>query len=1751
MRSMAKPSKIGNAMVPSNAQAIAPLVTMVARLRSNSAPLRKTVQSTSQKNNQLPPKSSVWPAHAGTDKNLVISFSDDDSGSDSEDYRQEKTVESKGNSSRLENNQKPPTSSLTKSYKLHNNARNVHKSAPKRLPVNQMSISSVTKILGPNSKGVGSLSLGQGSRARNFNTLNKNLASNERKNDQGVVSNNNKLQDLRQQIALRESELKLKAAQQNKEPGSVLGRDHNAIKLKSDPARKYTSSENAQLEPKEPDRKRLKLGKSHATTQVFGTQQEVPAAKSIFPSKESALDKYNLQERNKVDRGEKETSLSRGEPIVVKSQGDDKCPDVSSKTMPSRPRNGADIKNNYNQTDKQNRLVDPCVTFNRSSLPANMTSNSVPKNKSIVELSHPLSSNLNKATNVDNLKSGLDYNNVISQDNMVEHSFNNACQEALNNTVNLNCSDNANHSDHSSMDLHAFIEMELIDKELEEAQKHRHKCEAEERNALKVYLKAQRALIEANGRCTHLYRKRELYSAKLRSLILNNSGFSWSSGQHEHLDTGLDYLPRPGYVIPTSSCQRQVEYNDINQPGFDTTVQGVNNGLSNASYDHINGANLGFEHCSEPDASTSEPLPQRGNTADGFYSPSDEIDTSANDNEEMSPAIHVSTNHDTVNQRKQYSKAKLMDIDAALNARPCAEIPQDPLLLEAALRSELVARLGTRTSKSSSTRNNPRPAAEQRAENEVGSEKNLILDDFVLSSKAGENDFKGKEQFYFQGLCCSGKRSRLGVWTVIVTISLVLSVAVKQAIILGHEKQERNIYLDPAEIQIQQNTCGTSLISNCNAGDGGYLALQGQNITSAMKMSPWICRSAFSCLKQMSVFNSKQLSKNQWIHVNDDENEKQYSNTLAISVPFTGWNVLSEESSFSCSPAVDPFWPLCMYELRGKCNNDECPWQHVKDYCDGNYQNQHSDYDDADCQGGLSSHQPKFNGATKVPKSHRATILPTYLVGLDILRADQLAYKSVLAHRNTQFWQKCFSLSLTTSNLLQHGLPVDGQFFNGGDERIENQNEQDLVDNEQAVEMALLVLNQEINKLEGVRKALSKLSRILETDPTSVLTWVVYLLIYYGNLKPTGKDDMFLYAVKHNEGSYVLWLMYINSRMQLDDRLAAYDAALSALCQHASSSVKDRIHSSACILDLFLQMMDCLCMSGNVEKAIQKSYGVFHATTKSNKPDHLSLSDILNCLTVSDKCVFWVCCVYLVIYRKLPDAVVQKFECDKDNDIEWPFVELSKDEKQVAVKLVETAVESVDSYIYNESEKNEVNLRSAQLFALNHIRCMVALGNLECFGRLLDKYVKLYPYCIELVLVSARIQKQENGVDSFMGFDEAISRWPKETPGIQCIWNQYIENAVQDGKIDFAKELAVRWFDTAWKVQDAHDGELEAKDGGNSCGSLGFNLKSLPGTSSSELNQMDVVFGFLNLSIYKFFQNDETEAFKAVDNAGKAANFGDLDIWIRKYAMFLLSDASSLKENGPNNGIKKILEIYTDGFFQDFLVPELLTRKFLDNVKKPRVQQLISNLLGPVSFDFSLLNWILQSWYGSSLLPQTFSDPKDLVDFVEAILEVVPSNFQLAISVCKLLSKGYNSAKADQSSASLWFWASSTLVNAILDAIPIPPEYVWVEAGVLLSNVMGIEAISERFYKRALSVHPFSVRLWKSFYNLCKASGEVSCVIKAAKERAPLVRGVFFFDEADCRGSVEVPSSEPATRTALPGVRVGAGPGELALSSCT
>lgn len=572
--------------------------------------------------------------------------------------------------------------------------------------------------------------------------------------------------------------------------------------------------------------------------------------------------------------------------------------------------------------------------------------------------------------------------------------------------------------------------------------------------------------------------------------------------------------------------------------------------------------------------------------------------------------------------------------------------------------------------------------------------------------------------------------------------------------------------------------------------------------------------------------------------------------------------------------------------------------------------------------------------------------------------------------------------------------------------------------------------------------------------------------------------------------------MYINSRMQLDHRLAAYEAALPALCCHTSASKLDSSHASACILDIFLQMMECLCMSGNSGRAIQKIFELSFADTNSDESHSLLLSDLLTCLTLSDKCVFWICCVYLVVYRKLPDAVVQQFECDKQLiEIEWPSIHLVDDEMSRVVKLLETGVYSVDAHMKTESYESD-NLRSAHFLAVNHVRCMAALGKAEWCRNLLDKYLVLHPSCLELILMSARAQKRDCGNLSLTGFEETLSNWPKDVAGTQCIWNQYAEYVLQSGNFDLVKELMDRWFKSAWKVGDLITGTLDDIYGGNMDGLQGSAPDPFSDNPNSNPNQLDAMFGYLNLSLYKLFQNDRIEARLAVDKALKVAVPKYLKFCLREHAKFLLTEESVLRENAP---ISYVLSILKRCRFHTLPVFDPLPRKFINNIKKLRIRQLVSNIFSAVSSDCSLVNSVLEVWFGPSLLPNKFNDPKYLVDFVEAILEICPSNYELAISVCKLLVSQNNGS--DVSSASILFWASFSLVGAIFHCIPIPPEYVWAEAADILGKITGIEVISERFYKRATSVHPFSVRLWKCYHIFSMTTGNTNTVVEEAKEK--------------------------------------------------
>lgn len=179
-------------------------------------------------------------------------------------------------------------------------------------------------------------------------------------------------------------------------------------------------------------------------------------------------------------------------------------------------------------------------------------------------------------------------------------------------------------------------------------------------------------------------------------------------------------------------------------------------------------------------------------------------------------------------------------------------------------------------------------------------------------------------------------------------------------LLLGTDRQERTN--SEAHVEMQNDCCTVNSLnshSTVNSEDNRYSNREGHSSLLSEAFSPHnILRSAFGHMKIISPASLMELRvRNRQSHISDidkgsagvNSDKIQCSDSKADSIHETFGELCGREiGSYTSNIAVDSFWPLCMYELRGKCNNDECPWQHVKDYSNSIvYQNQHEDFDSA------------------------------------------------------------------------------------------------------------------------------------------------------------------------------------------------------------------------------------------------------------------------------------------------------------------------------------------------------------------------------------------------------------------------------------------------------------------------------------------------------------------------------------------------------------------------------------------------------------------------------------------------------------------------------------------------------------------------------------------------------------------------------------------------------------------------------------
>lgn len=186
---------------------------------------------------------------------------------------------------------------------------------PQQITLSRKLAPSLPKHPGAGNMTENAVSTGHGSHSRNF-TANRRLGNQEPGYEFAVGSRNHKLQDLRQQIAIRENELKLKSAHLSKQ--SASNRQYAALKVNRDIVGKHQLNSDDPGEANRSMSKRLKVdGPSYAQR---NPEVNLLPSKSISAPKELMLETSN---KGVVDSVQKTSSTGLTQKRVVRWKSKD------------------------------------------------------------------------------------------------------------------------------------------------------------------------------------------------------------------------------------------------------------------------------------------------------------------------------------------------------------------------------------------------------------------------------------------------------------------------------------------------------------------------------------------------------------------------------------------------------------------------------------------------------------------------------------------------------------------------------------------------------------------------------------------------------------------------------------------------------------------------------------------------------------------------------------------------------------------------------------------------------------------------------------------------------------------------------------------------------------------------------------------------------------------------------------------------------------------------------------------------------------------------------------------------------------------------------------------------------------------------------------------------------------------------------------------------------------------------------------
>ncbi|KAL2643761.1 hypothetical protein R1flu_011348 [Riccia fluitans] len=885
----------------------------------------------------------------------------------------------------------------------------------------------------------------------------------------------------------------------------------------------------------------------------------------------------------------------------------------------------------------------------------------------------------------------------------------------------------------------------------------------------------------------------------------------------------------------------------------------------------------------------------------------------------------------------------------------------------------------------------------------------------------------------------------------------------------------------------------------------------------------------------------------------------KYESPLAVfrayrSLPqFAGAMHLSSDSK-TWSHAVNPLKPLCRFEHRGQCRNEHCPWQHADDYAlstpmslgmqKKEYQkNLYSDGKTNDTggipqqAGSLVRTSPgsipgqletfyslvSSNGfsPSRLLYDYDVTV-PIYRIGYITLKAEDPNNMRFLGipHKVENKTYNSFLLSPSTHRTLPSESPclIDtsgpklSTVESGDAAQIplwrysEHMQEERVLhesgslhaskDVEMWLELALNLIDFDLStdKQKARDEALCILSRGLETRQNSVTLWMAYSCLFRTRGDNPGNDDMFQFAIQYNPGSYELWHLYINSRRDLPSRLDACERAVVALAENKTGMDVD---SSACLLDISLQMLYSMCVSGSTQESLAWVDDLIHDTADDGNRRRGSTSALLSHLTKHDACILWVTCAYLSASGEIPLVIIKRLGCKQDllYTLDWGV--RASFEKIASVRTMRTlstaassrrgclSLEDLHSPTSNRNDHSRVSL------GVNYVQCLAVYEGLQSAGRLSQRLTELYPNSVELILLHARIEERRGGIDKGLHvFETAISRWPAGQPGLLRLWNQYaVHGLVWAGKssahevlsrsvVSLVKPSSNQLQEQLSSPQMRTAAVTSAENAGpyiwNDIKEHYVTLVNLSSGRSDESgpvqswHEEDMVYGLISLALVEALSGDQICAQSTISRAMKiAVSQRDLQQCLKELASLQLSGAV------VEERVLCLLDRCKMDYY-NFSHVKPLSLRVLEDLKRPQVRKFFVDLLGLWPVEHSLMNTVLEICYGPSLLPLESLTPKDVFRFAEGILEAAPGNVEVALSLSRLVFS--ESWFVRSKSLSHRICATALLISSLQQSWPIAPEVHWVEAGLLLKQLSKGKPLEE-YYLHALVKYPLSAAL--------------------------------------------------------------------------